>query len=113
VIDLPNVDLKMIKAPLKINNGTVVEVLATQFDDKGRIEIGLAATTQYNITREERVLMIDVEKVKPPAEEKAAAKEEQKEELKKEEPKKEEEAIQEKKIELSSPPPQCLLLRNQ
>src|SRR5512136_999909 len=40
-IDVPSIDLKEIKSPLKIDNGTIGEVVTTQYDDKGRIEIGL------------------------------------------------------------------------
>jgi type IV pilus assembly protein PilQ len=64
VIDIPNIDLKQTKGPVKINNGTVTEVLATQFDDKGRIEIGLDHMANYNIFQEDKNLIIDIEKVK-------------------------------------------------
>ncbi len=67
-VDVPNIDLKQIKEPVKINNGTVGEVLTTQFDDKGRIEIGLAQMTNYNILKEDKNLTIDIEKVKKVAE---------------------------------------------
>ena len=63
-IDIPNVDLRGIKEPLRINNGTVGEVVATQYDGKGRIEIGLTQMTNYNISKEGRMLSVDVEKVK-------------------------------------------------
>ena len=63
-IDIPNVDLRGIKEPLKINNGTVGEVMTTQYDGKGRIEIGLSQMTNYNISKEGRMLTVDVEKVK-------------------------------------------------
>ena len=63
-IDIPNVDLRGIKEPLKINNGTIGEVMTTQYDGKGRIEIGLSQMTNYNISKEGRVLTVDVEKVK-------------------------------------------------
>ena len=92
-IDVPNIDLKQIKEPLKIDNGTVGKVLTTQFDDKGRIEIGLAQMTNYNILKEDRNLIIDVEKVK-----KIAEVEEVKKEVK------EEEVIKEK--EAAIPPPE-------
>jgi type IV pilus assembly protein PilQ len=68
-IDVPNIDLKQIKSPIKIENGTINEVLTTQYDDKGRIEIGLIQMTNYNISKEEKNLIIDVEKVKKVAEE--------------------------------------------
>ena len=63
-IDIPNVDLTPIKEPLKIDNGTVGEVVATQYDGKGRVEIGLTQMANYNISKEDRTLTIDVEKVK-------------------------------------------------
>ena len=37
-IDVPNIDLKQIKSPVKVENGTIGDVLTTQYDDKGRIE---------------------------------------------------------------------------
>src|SRR4030042_1548518 len=99
-IDVPNIDLKQIKEPVKIDNGTVGEVLTTQFDDKGRIEIGLAQMTSYNILKEDKNLTIDIEKVKKIAE----GKQEVKKEEVKEEVKKEEEIIKEK--ETAIPPPE-------
>jgi len=84
-IDVPDIDLKPIEGPLKINNGTIGEILATQSDDKGRIEIGLLQMTNYNISKEEKSLIIDVEKVKKVEEAKEA--------------KKEEEALKETKVE--------------
>ena len=76
-IDVPNIDLKQIKSPLKIENGTIGEVLTTQYDDKGRIEIGLVQMTNYNISKEEKNLIIDIEKVKKIAEAKEVKKEEE------------------------------------
>ena len=70
-IDIPNADLKMIRDPLRINNGTIGDVVATQYDGKGRIEIGLARMANYNISKEGRLLLIDVEKAKAVAEVKA------------------------------------------
>jgi type IV pilus assembly protein PilQ len=63
-IDIPNIDLGQIKEPIKIGNGTITEILTTQYDDKGRIEIGLVQMANYNITKEDKNLIIDVEKVK-------------------------------------------------
>ncbi len=84
-IDVPNIDLKQIKEPVKINNGTVGEVLTTQFVDKGRIEIGLFQMTNYNILKEDKNLSIDIEKVKKVVEVKGEVKkEEAKEQVKKE-----------------------------
>jgi len=76
-IDVPNVDLRQIKGPLKIENGTIGEVLTTQYDDKGRIEISLLQMTNYNISKEEKNLIIDVEKVKKVVEVKEVKKEEE------------------------------------
>src|SRR4030042_5302536 len=64
LIDIPNTNLDQIKEPIKIDNGTITEILTTQYDDKGRIEIGLVQMANYNITKEEKNLIIDVEKVK-------------------------------------------------
>ncbi len=94
-IDVPNIDLKEIKSPVKIENGTIGEVVTTQFDDRGRIEIGLTQMTNYNISKEERNLIIDIEKVRKVAEAKEVKKEEEtvretKAEAPAEEPKKEE-----------------------
>jgi type IV pilus assembly protein PilQ len=75
-IDLPNIDLKQIKSPLKIDNGTIGEVLTTQYDDKGRIEISLFQMTNYNISKEEKNLIIDIEKIKKVAEAQEVKKEE-------------------------------------
>src|SRR4030067_1784746 len=74
-IDVPNIDLKTIKGPIKVENGTIGEILTTQYDDKGRIDISLSQMTNYNISKEEKNLIIDVEKVKKVVE----AKEEKKE----------------------------------
>ena len=68
VIDLPNFDLKRVKEPIKIDNGTIGEVWVTQFDDKGRIEVYLTQPANYNISREDRVLNIDIEQAKKPTE---------------------------------------------
>ncbi len=90
-IDVPNIDLKEIKGPLKIENGTIGEVVTTQLDDRGRIEIGLLQMTNYNISKDEKSLIIDIEKVKRVAEEKQV--------------KKEEEAIKETKAEVPAEAP--------
>jgi len=63
-IDVPNIDLKEIKEPIKVDNGTIGEIVATQYDDKGRIEIGLVQMANYNISKEDKNLIIDVEKVR-------------------------------------------------
>lgn len=72
-IDVPNIDLKQIKGPVKVDNGTIGEIAATQYDDKGRIEIGLAQMTNYNISKEDKNLIIDIEKLKKSAEVKEEA----------------------------------------
>jgi type IV pilus assembly protein PilQ len=90
-IDVPNIDLKQAKSPIKIENGTIGDVLTTQYDDKGRIEISLLQMTNYNISNEEKDLIIDVEKVKKVEEAK--------------EVKKEEGALKETKVEAPAPEP--------
>jgi type IV pilus assembly protein PilQ len=67
-IDVPNIDLKQIKGPIKVENGTIGEILTTQYDDKGRIEIGLTQVANYNISKEDKNLIIDIEKVRKAAE---------------------------------------------
>ncbi len=64
VVDLPLVDLHQVKHSLKVDNGTISEIYPTQYDDKGRIEIGLLQMTHYNIFREDKSIFIDIEKVK-------------------------------------------------
>ncbi len=90
-IDVPNIDLKQIKSPLRIENGTIGDVLTTQYDDKGRIEISLLQMTNYNISNEEKDLIIDVEKVKKAEETK--------------EVRKEVETLKETKVEAPAPEP--------
>ena len=100
-IDVPNIDLKEIKSPLRVENGTIGDVLTTQYDDKGRIEISLLQMTNYNISNEEKNLIIDVEKVKKVEE----AKEVKKEEETLKETKVEAPAIEAKKEEPPPTPP--------
>ena len=76
VIDVPRADLKEIKESVKVDNGTIGAIVATQYDDKGRIEIGLLQMTNYNIVKEDKVLVVDVEKVKKIAEVKEPKEEE-------------------------------------
>ncbi len=64
VVDLPDIDLHRIRSSLKIDNGTITEVTTTQYDGKGRIEIGLLQTTRFHISREDRSLFIDIERTK-------------------------------------------------
>jgi type IV pilus assembly protein PilQ len=95
VIDLPNADLRKVKEPIKIDNGTVGELWVTQYDDKGRVEIHLTQAANYNISREGRVLSIDIEQMKKPSE----AKEEKPQEVKEEKPEKE--LVKEKETEVT------------
>jgi type IV pilus assembly protein PilQ len=76
VIDVPKADLKEIKESVKVDNGTIGAIVATQYDDKGRIEIGLLQMTNYNIVKQDKVLVVDVEKVKKIAEVKEQKEEE-------------------------------------
>ena len=76
-IDVPNIDLREIKEPIKVDNGTVGEVVTTQYDDKGRIEIGLTQVANYNISKEDKNLIIDIEKVKKIEEVKESKREEE------------------------------------
>jgi len=94
VMDIPNIDLKQIKGGVRIDNGTVSEILTTQYDDKGRIEIGLVQMANYNISRDDKNLIVDIEKMKKTAEVKEA---------KEEEVKKEEEVVKDKEAEIPSP----------
>lgn len=64
LVDLTHIDLKQVRSALKVDNGTISEVLTTQYDDKGRIEIGLLQMTHFNISREDKNVFIDIEKVK-------------------------------------------------
>jgi type IV pilus assembly protein PilQ len=73
-IDIPSVDLKQVKTPIKVDNGTIGDVSATQTNGKGRIEVGLVQMANYNISREDRILTIDIEKVIPVAAAKEAPK---------------------------------------
>lgn len=100
-IDVPNIDLKQIKGPVKVDNGTIGEIVATQYDDKGRIEIGLAQMTNYNISKEDKNLIIDIEKVKKAAEVKEGAIKERGIEPSPAEPKKE----QKRTVQPITPPP--------
>ena len=100
-IDVPNIDLKQIKGPVKVDNGTIGEIAATQYDDKGRIEIGLAQMTNYNISKEDKNLIIDIEKLKKSAEVKEEAIKERGIEPSRAEPKKEERLA----VQPITPPP--------
>jgi type IV pilus assembly protein PilQ len=100
-MDVPHINLAEIKNPIPIGNGTIGEVRTTQYEDKGRIEISLLQMTNYNIAKEEKNILIDIEKVKKVAEVK---------ELKKEDPplketKAEAPVVETKKEEPSCQPP--------
>jgi type IV pilus assembly protein PilQ len=99
VLDFPDVDLKQVKSGLKVENGTISEILTTQYDEKGRIEIGLYQMTRYNISREEKNIFIDIEK----AQKNEEIKEVKKEEVSKEEVKKEE-VVETQKEDGAAPP---------
>ena len=106
-IDVPDINLGQIKSPLKIENGTIGEIRTTQSHAKGRIEISLLQMTNYNISKEEKNLIIDVEKVKKVAEAKETK-----------EVEKQEAALKETKVEASAaetrkeePPPAPLPMR--
>jgi type IV pilus assembly protein PilQ len=76
VLDLPDSDLQQVKSGLRINNETISEVFTTQYDDRARFEIGLLRITPYHITKEDKIISIDIEKVKQVAEAKEIKKEE-------------------------------------
>jgi len=76
VMDIPNIDLRQVKNNLKMDSSTISEILTTQYDDKGRIEIGLLQMTNYNISREDRNLFVDVERVEKSDEVREVKKEE-------------------------------------
>jgi len=76
VLDFPDIDLKQVKNGLKVENGTISDILATQYDEKGRIEIGLLQMTRYNISREDKHIFIDIEKTQKIEEVKEDKKEE-------------------------------------
>ncbi|MBM4306590.1 MAG: AMIN domain-containing protein, partial [Deltaproteobacteria bacterium] len=75
VMDFPDVDVRPLKNGLKVENGTISEILTTQYDEKGRIEIGLLQMTRYNISREDRNIIVDIEKTEKIAEVKEGKKE--------------------------------------
>jgi type IV pilus assembly protein PilQ len=75
-MDVPHINLAQIKSPIPIGNGTIGEILTAQYEDKGRIEISLLQMTNYNIAKEEKNILIDIEKVKKVAEVKEVKKEE-------------------------------------
>ncbi len=62
-IDVPNGEFEDIAVPIEVNNGTLTLIDIGQFEGKGRIEIGLTQTVNYNITKVEKKLFVDVERV--------------------------------------------------
>ena len=100
-IDIPGIDLKQVKTPIKVDNGTIGDVSATQTNGKGRIEVGLMQMANYNISREDRTLTIDIEKVRPVA----AAKEPPKPEAPKPEPSAVEAPKPEEPVKVAEIPP--------
>ncbi len=62
-IDVPNGEFEDIPVPIEVNNGTLTQINIGQFEGKGRIEIGLTQTVNYNITKVEKKLFVDVERV--------------------------------------------------
>lgn len=62
VLDFPDSNVQQIKSGLKVENGTISEIISTQYDEKGRIEIGLLQMTRYHITIQDKSVFIDIEK---------------------------------------------------
>jgi type IV pilus assembly protein PilQ len=61
-IDVPNGEFEDIPVPIEVNNGTLTQIDISQHEGKGRIEIGLTKTVNYNITKVEKKLFLDVER---------------------------------------------------
>jgi len=64
-IDIPNGEFGDIPIPIEVNNGTLTQIDIGQYEGKGRIEIGLTKTVNYNITKVEKKLFVDVERLGP------------------------------------------------
>ncbi len=64
-IDIPNGEFADIPIPIEVNNGTLTQIDIGQYEGKGRIEIGLTKTVNYNITKVEKKLFVDVERLGP------------------------------------------------
>jgi type IV pilus assembly protein PilQ len=62
-IDVPKGEFGDIPVPIEVNNGTLTQIDIGQFEGKGRVEIGLTQTVNYNITKLENQLFVDVERV--------------------------------------------------
>ncbi|MFQ6078739.1 MAG: AMIN domain-containing protein, partial [Thermodesulfobacteriota bacterium] len=67
-IDVPNGEFGDIPVPIEVNNGTLTQIDIGQFEGKGRVEIGLTQTVNYNITKVEKKLFVDVERAGVPQE---------------------------------------------
>jgi len=61
-IDFPNGEFEDIPVPIEVNNGTLTQIDIGKFEGKGRVEIGLTQTVNYNITKVEKKLFVDVER---------------------------------------------------
>lgn len=64
-IDIPNGQFEDIPVPINVSNGTLTQIDIGQYEGKGRIEIGLTKTVNYNITKVEKKLFVDVERTGP------------------------------------------------
>ncbi|MCK5551831.1 MAG: type IV pilus secretin PilQ [Deltaproteobacteria bacterium] len=64
-IDIPNGQFEDIPVPIDVSNGTLTQIDIGQYEGKGRIEIGLTKTVNYNITKVEKKLFVDVERTGP------------------------------------------------
>ena len=64
-IDIPGGEFEDIPVPIEVNNGTLTQINVGQYEGKGRIEIGLTRTVNYNITKVEKKLFVDVERLEP------------------------------------------------
>jgi hypothetical protein len=61
-IDVPNGEFGDIPVPIEVNNGTLTQIDIGRHEGKGRIEIGLTQTVNYNITKAEHKLFVDIER---------------------------------------------------
>jgi type IV pilus assembly protein PilQ len=64
-IDIPGGEFEDVPVPIEVNNGTLTQINVGQYEGKGRIEIGLTRTVNYNITKVEKKLFVDVERLEP------------------------------------------------
>ncbi|UCD71849.1 MAG: AMIN domain-containing protein, partial [Syntrophobacterales bacterium] len=75
-IDIPAGEFEDILVPIEVNNGTLTQIDVGQYEGKGRVEIGLTRTVNYNITKVEKKLFVDVERAAVLAKEKVEVAEE-------------------------------------